>query len=231
MKKLTGFFIAFSFVLTIPVAKVWAQAGTFEGTVTWSMSIPRMDDQPHTVTTNLKGGKVEQEMDMGKQGLIKTYVIPEKNAKKYYMVMEAMKRGMSVEVPDNAVEASDTDLTATGKKETIAGHPSEEYLVKTPTGTLSLWASSDFPKNLTECIANSLRDQPRQDNNSSKAFLELAKKGLIPVKIVATSGGQTAMSMEFVKFEKKRLKDALFVPPTDIKYQPMPSMGGGGGMN
>ncbi len=231
MKKLTGYFIAFAFVIAIPVAKVLAQASTFEGTVTWSMSIPQMDDQPHTMTINFKDGKVEQEMDMGKQGLIKTYVVPEKNAKKYYMVMEATKMGMSVEVPDKAVEPSDSGLTATGKKETIAGHPSEKYLVNTPTGTLSLWASSGFPKNLTECVAKSMRDQPRQDKSSSNAFLQLAKRGLIPVKIVATSGSQTAMSMQFVKFKQKKLDDALFVPPKDIKYRPLPSMGGGGGMN
>src|SRR5438105_4157782 len=98
MKKFTGFFVAFSFVLMVPALKVQAQA-TFEGTVYWSMSIPMMDEEKHEMKINIKGDKTETEMDMGMVGNMKSYVDREK--KKIYLVM-GEKNGMMMDLPDDA---------------------------------------------------------------------------------------------------------------------------------
>jgi len=40
MKKIAGYFIALSLVLALPSAKVWAKTKPFEGTITWTMTVP-----------------------------------------------------------------------------------------------------------------------------------------------------------------------------------------------
>ena len=194
--------------------------------------MPTQDNEPHTVTMNCKDGKVEQEMDMGMQGLVKTYCVHADHQKKYYLVMESMKMGMTTEDSDQASNpTADTVLAETGKQDTIAGHVSNEYTVKIPDGSLSLWATPDFSEDVVKSISNAMLEQPHQDEASQEAFEQLAKKGLTPVKVIATVDGQVAQSLVFVKYETKKLDDALFVPTTDIKYRPMPTGMGGGGTN
>ena len=57
----------------------------------------------------------------------------------------------------------------------------------------------------------------------ANAFREISSKGMLPIKIVVTQAGDTALTMEFVKFERKSLPDSLFVPPANINYQPIPA--------
>lgn len=235
MKKITGYFLAFSLVLALPLAKVWAQAKPFEGTITWTMTMPQMgNDDSHSMIINVKGKKTEAEMDMGAMGKFKTY--SDDATKKAYMVMGAMKSGFIMDLQADSISAAtqldSIALKPTGGKATIAGHPAEEYLL---TGIesrgqkidLSIWVTADFPKEIQESFFRSLNDKPGQDPKQMKAMKMLASRGLVPVRIVAKSGDDVEMTMEFVKYEKKHLDDALFVPPTDVKYRPMPTMGGG----
>jgi hypothetical protein len=239
MKNIAGYFIVLSLMLALPFAKVSAQATPFEGTITWAITLPQMgDDEAHPMTINVKGKKVEVEINMGTMGLMKSYTDEEK--KKSYMVMEAMKMGFTSDLPsDSAAYASkdksdSINLRPTGQKATIAGHSAEEYILKGvkskgTTVDLSIWAAADFPKEMQDAFKNGF-DSPGQDQKQTKAMKLLATRGLVPVKLVAKTDGETAMTMEFVKYEQKKLDDALFVPPTDIKYQPMPT-GRGGGTN
>src|SRR5487761_921474 len=74
MKKTTGYFIAFSLVLALPLAKVWAQAKPFEGTISWAMTMPQMGDtENHSMIISVKGKKAEMDVYMGTMGRIKTY--------------------------------------------------------------------------------------------------------------------------------------------------------------
>jgi len=237
MKKITGYFLAFSLVLTLPLAKVSAQSESFEGTITWTMTMPQMgNDDSHPMIINIKGKKLEVEINMGAMGLMKSYA--DQETKKGYLVIGAMKTGYSMDLPsDSAQNASHDksdvlDLKPTGQKATVAGHSAEEYLlkgVKSQSGTvdMSIWVAGDFPKEMLAAFNNGLKN-PGQDSKQTMAMRYFADRGLVPVRMVAKSNGEVAMSMEFVKYEKKHLDDALFVPPTDIKYRPMPTMGGGG---
>lgn len=239
MKKVTGYFIAFSFLLALPLAKVSAQAKPFEGTITWAMTMPQMgNDDSHSMVINVKGKKMEMEINMGTMGLMKSYA--DQETRKGYMVMEAMKMGYTMDLPSDSLQIASNDksdmadLKPTGKKATIAGHSAEEYLlkgVKSRGGTvdMSFWVAGDFPKEMLAAFNNGLKN-PGQDSKQTVAMKYFADHGLVPVRIVATSDGQVAMTMEFVKYEAKHLDDALFVPPTDIKYRPMPT-GMGGGTN
>ena len=232
MKK-AGFVIVSAFVLLAP-SLGFAQK-TFEGTITWSLTLPQMgDDAAHPMTMNVKDQQVEAEIDMGTMGLMKTYT--DNKTRKGYVVMEAMKMGYTMDLPSDsskdATKSEMPDIKPTGHKMTVAGHAAEEYLLKgvhakTGTADLSIWVTSDFPKEIQIAMKNGLKNSA-QDPKEAQVMKYFANKGLVPVRIVTMSDGDTAATMEFVKFEAKHLDDALFVPPTDIKFQPMPTAPGGG---
>jgi hypothetical protein len=238
MKRIIGYFIACSFIFLLPLANLWAQAKPFEGTITWAMTMPQVgNNDSHSMIINVKGKKMETEINMGAMGLMKSY--SDLETRKGYMVMGARKMGYSMDLPsDSAMNASndksDLDLKPTGQKATIAGHSAEEYVLKGVNSRggmvdLSFWVAGDFPKEMLAAFHHGLKD-PGQDSKQTRAMKYFVDHGLVPVRIVATSDGQVAMTMEFVKYEEKHLDDALFAPPTDVKYRPMPK-GMGGGTN
>ncbi len=232
MKKIIGIFAVLSFLVFGSFTKVLAQS--FEGIVYWTMTMPQLDEDKHDMKINIKGGKSETEMDMGVQGGVK--VIADRDAHKMWMVMEAMHMGYTMDMPsDTAAEKmmkekmGNIEMKPTGQKATIAGHAAEEYLMKTKEGDISIWASGDFPKHIVESMSHNISSQPGQRGDDMKnAMKQLSAKGLMPVKIEMKQAGETAMSMEFVKYEEKKIDDSVFTPPSDIKFQPMPQMGGHG---
>ena len=230
MKSIIRLSFVLALVLALPALKLYAQS-TFEGTITMSITMPMMgDEDKHSSVVNIKGDKVETETDLGTMGVVKTYT--DRSAKKVYSVMEAMHMGYTSDIPDDSKDTSSVDIKATGKKDNIAGHSAEEYTFhitsKMGEADCSVWESKDFPQSLRDNAKN-LGSQGGA--SMSNAFTKLAKMGYFPVKIVVSKDGEVALTQELVKYEEKKLDDALFVPPTDIKFQPMPQMGGGHGMN
>ncbi len=236
MKKLIGIFIIFGCVLAAPVLKLHAQQ-SFEGTITWSMTMPIMgDEDKHPMLINIKGKKTEVEMDMGAMGTMKTYT--DDDTKKTYIVQGTMGFIMDMAKDSDIKKASQNqfdsiDLKSTGKKETIDGHSAEEYLLtgikmKGMTLDMSIWAAGDFPKDLRESLYHSMSTNPNQDGKQKKAMKLLFDKGQVPIRTVMKKGDDVVVTMDFVKYEQKSLNDALFVPPSDIKFSPMPKMSGGG---
>jgi hypothetical protein len=142
--------------------------------------------------------------------------------------MTGMKAGRVTDLQsDSSLKASESGvvLKPTGKKDTVAGHTASEYTFKDAGGDVSVSACSGFPKILSKLGDQLMRDQ--QDGKMQGALNQLSKMGLFPVKVVVSKDGEEQLSMEFVKYEEKKLDDALFVAPTDIKYQSQPQMGGG----
>jgi Domain of unknown function (DUF4412) len=226
MKKTVSYLAVFLSAFLIPAMGALHAQTAFEGTISWVVSITQLgDDAKHDMKVNVKGDKLETETDLGAMGLMKTYSDPA--SKKTYMVMGDSKSGMVRDNPsDSAIRAGATglELKATGHKDTIAGHTAEEYTFKDGPADISLWASSGFPKSL--CSQSEVVGQ--QDNVMPAAMKQLAKKGLFPVKLVISQQGEVAASMEFVKYEEKKLDDAFFVAPSDVKYGPIPQRGSGG---
>ena len=167
MKKITRLFLVLGFVLAFPVLKLHAQK-SFEGTITMSMTMPIMgDEDPHPMIINIKGTKIETEMDMGAMGSTKIY----SDGKKAYSVtaMGGRKLGYVADMaPDSSAtkmvkdQLDPADLKPTGQKETIAGHPAEEYILsgvkmRGVMVDLSIWLASGFPKKIQESLYNSLK--------------------------------------------------------------------------
>lgn len=94
---------------------------------------------------------------------------------------------------------------------------------KVPTGEVSVWMTPDLPKDVQYALFNWMASSPKQDPNQIKMLKELTDKGLAPVRIVVLNDGKVGMTMEFVKYERKSLPDALFIPPADVKFDAVPS--------
>jgi hypothetical protein len=238
MKKNLSFLVLLFVIVFTPALRGLYAQKTFEGTITWTMTMAQMgDDEKLPMIINIKGNKSETEISFGAMGSVKTYSNLE--TKKTYTCADMGGRKMNyvadMDDPDikkAAQKATDSlDLKPTGKKETIAGHSAEEFLltgIKAQGATVdaSIWAASGFPKDIQESLSQSLNKQG-QDPKQTKAFRQLADKGLVPVRVVMRKGGEVAMSMEFVKYEQKSLDDSVVTPPADVKFSPMPKMPGG----
>jgi len=222
MKKHLAFIFALALALAAPTLTAHAQA--FEGTVHWSMSIPKMDEEKHDMIVNMKGDKTQTNIDMGVQGQIKTFV----QDNKIYIAMMAMKSGFVADIPKEISNDAIDPLKPTGQKANIAGHDAEEYLLHSSKIDIHFWASSDFPKSMLNGLERAMNSQPSKDQKMASAFKQLTEKGLFPVRVVMKSGEETDLSMEFVSYEEKKLDDAIFALPKDIKFGPMPTMPGGG---
>jgi mRNA-degrading endonuclease HigB of HigAB toxin-antitoxin module len=231
MKKIAGLFLVFAFVLAAPVLKLHAQK-SFEGTLTWTISMPMMDSDKHNMIINVKGRKTEMDIDMGDQGgMMKAYTDPSK--KKRYVVVGGSKMGMVSDIDNSVkynVKADSLSINPTGQKATIAGHPAEEYISNGTNGNVSLWVTADLPEDVRESFYNALSNSPGMDPKSIKQMKYLNDRGLVPVRIVVRIAGQEMMTVDFVNYERKKLDKSLFVPPADIKYSPMPT-GADGGAN
>jgi len=229
MKKIAGLLLVFGFVLAIPALKLHAQK-PFEGTLTWALTIPIMDSDNHSMIMNIKGDKTEIEMDMGDEGgLVRSYT--DLSTKKRYMVMTELKKGTVSDIDDSVRPDTTHDslnINSTGQKANIAGYSSEEYISNEANGEASFWVTADIPKDVEKCFYQALSNSPGQDAKAIKEMKYLDDRGLVPVRIIIRLAGQTMMTVEFVKYERKSLDDGLFMPPTDIKYDPLPSGGDGG---
>jgi hypothetical protein len=240
MKKNFSFLAILLLVAFTPAFHGLYAQKAFEGTITWSMSIAAMgDDEKIPWIINIKGQKLEMEMDMGAMGEIQTYTDMEKKKGYFVMAMGGKKTGYLIDATDSDVMNSykttmdDIDPVPTGKTETIAGHAAAEYLLKGVkakgvTMDMSMWLASDFPKDVQKALSDGLtHGSGGQDPKENRALKKLYSHGLVPVRIVASAGDEVAMTMEFVKYQQKSLDDALFIPPADVKFSPMPKTLGG----
>ena len=121
-------------------------------------------------------------------------------------------------------------ITATGEKKAISGHDCERYTIITHKGDSSdWWMTKDVPKGLMKSLraaiekgmSGGMRGQGRSEIGGSVEAM--FKKGMMPMQIVSKQATVT-----FISFEERKLDDSIFVIPSDITIQEMPSGMGGG---
>ena len=78
---------------------------------------------------------------------------------------------------------------------------------------------------LKDAFANAGNPNARGTGGFSEATEELFKKGMLPIQMEEKRDGETISTVTFVKFEEKKLDDALFAIPQDIHVMEMPAMG------
>ena len=219
MKKIASIFIlgAFAASMSVAPARLFAQApvAPFEGTITFSVSVPQLGDDKLMMMTSMKGHKAATTIDMGAMGSQHMYM--DRDKRTLAMVTGEAKTGLEMDLPNDTAGSSDKtgELVATGKSETINGYKAQEFTATSKAGSLDIWATADLPEGVRNGMIESMKNNPQ--SGGSKAFSSLITKGLAPVRITIITGGQTAATLDLVKFEQHSVSDAELVPAPDVK--------------
>ena len=158
-------------------------------------------------------------------------------SRKMYVVMDLKQAAEDFKGTKKSHGGDDAEfprLTSTGKKETIAGHECEHWLMGEKdevdicaakglgyfgmggqsAGGLGSWRNFVFsPKMLAQAAAH-------------PEWVKFLEGGAFPLKLTATSDGKVMMSMEATKIEKKAIDDSLFSIPADYKEMSVPGVPG-----
>jgi hypothetical protein len=113
-------------------------------------------------------------------------------------------------------------LTPTGKKETIAGYETEEYVYETPNFKATYWIAPKYPDGAA--ILNqlqSLNSDVWQTNNLK--LPDYRDFPGLPIKTVVSAGDST-VTTTLVSVKQDPLNDAEFAIPKDFKEIKIPDM-------
>ncbi len=218
-------------VLSAPTHRAVAQS-TFEGVVNCIVSNPAMDDEKHELNMSLKGDKIAIEMDAGMQGKVR--IIEDNANKKMTILMDAQKMAMTTEMKEakkSTESADDVDLKATGKKETINGHPSEEFTGDLKDkGIMHIWLTKDFQPDFVAAFLKGLKGARKEQSARQDMLMQkMRDKGMFFTRISVIKDGSEVSAMDIVKIERKSLSNDLFTVPADYKTMALPSGPGGMG--
>jgi len=232
-----NFLFAFAFIsclISIP-SVIYAQA--FEGTITMEMTSPMLGNQKIEMIYMVKGDKVLQSADDPKAGKVSVYTNNKTGTQT--IVQEARKQGMEIDqdVMDAAIKKMNLpkyEPKDAKQKQKIGNYNCVLYTMMVDSlEELNMWLTKDFPKDLSAAIRSCIDAGMKTTGVKSDAFMALFKSGYAPVRIEVKQNGLTQFTNEFAKAEPKKLDDAIFIIPADIKvtkFDPdaMGAAGGGG---
>jgi uncharacterized protein DUF4412 len=113
-------------------------------------------------------------------------------------------------------------LTATGKKETVAGYETEEYVYETPNFKANYWIAPNYPDGPAILKQlQSLNSDAWQTNNLK--LPDYRDFPGLPIKTVVSSG-DSAVTTTLVSVKQDPLDDAQFSVPKDFKEIKIPDM-------
>ena len=219
-----------------------AQAAGFEGVVAYKMTGKGGGAE---MTQMYKGTKSRTEISSGAQttamimdtvaGTMTILMPPQKT----YMVMDMKKMGQGLggllgrghkdggSGSGGGMPGSMPKITATGRKETIAGHECE-YYVMGDKGEMEVCSAKGLGmfmmgQSPMGGAMSSVASVAAMATGSDAA--RLFADGFFPLKMVNTEHGKKEVVMEATRVEKKSLDASLFVPPPDYKEMKMPGFG------
>ena len=216
-------FVAVVLLFCILIIPHVMHAQAFEGTITMQMASPMLGNQKIDMLSMVKGNKVLQIADDPKQGKISIYT--DLNTGTQIIVMEAQKQGMLIDqaMIDQALKSMNMPVLVpilTGKKQKIAGYDCELYTIAMDSvQEMDIWLTKDFPKDLSVAIRNCTEAGMKTSGVKSEALLKLFQKGYGQVRMEMKYKGVTQLTNEFAKAEAKKLDDAMFTVPSDIKVE------------
>ena len=236
------FIIAASVIVSCAGSVSVLQAAGFEGIVAYRMPAKGGAGE---LTQMYKGTKTRTEVSDGKQttamimdmtaGTMTVLMPPQKQ----YMVMDMKKMGQGLggllgmgkghkDTGSNAAGAAAMPkITATGRKETIAGHECEYYVMgdKGETEVCSAKGLGMFMMGQSPMGGGSASLAAVAAMSANPDAVKLFADGFFPLKVVNVKGGKNEVVMEATRVERKTLEASLFVPPPDYTEMKMPGFG------
>jgi len=233
-----------AFLLALGGSAGPALAQNFEGIVAYKMAGKGAGGE---MTQMYKGGKTRTEisdnkgqttamiMDAGSQTM--TVLMP---PQKSYMVMDMKKMGQGLGgllghgrkdtgagAGASGAAGSIPKIVATGRKETVAGHECEYYVMgdKGEAEVCSAKGMGMFMMNQSPMGGGAAALAGLAALGTGSDAAKLFADGFFPLKVVSLEGGKREVVMEATRVEKKTLDASLFVPPPDYKEMKMPGFG------
>jgi Domain of unknown function (DUF4412) len=149
-------------------------------------------------------------------------IIVDVKKKSIFMVTDRSHEYMIMPMPPTPPAVPAKPPVKTGKVDSIAGHPCEQWAEKITDNDLELWASSDLGK-------LSLPSGSMGVNliNSQNMATFLKNSSLFPFLFVErNSKGREITRLEVVTVDRKNLADAVFDPPEEYAKMIVPASGG-----
>ena len=228
--------------VAFPAGLAMAQPASFEGLVAYKLTGKGGATE---MTQMYKGTKSRTEVTSGAQSTAMimdgaagtmTILMP---PQKQYMVMDmkTMGGGLAGMLGKGHKDSGSggtpgtpgtmPKITATGRKETIAGHECE-YYVMGDKGEMEVCSAKGLGmfmmgQSPMGGALSSMASLAALATNSDAA--KLFADGFFPLKVVNTEHGKKEVVMEATRVEKKPLEASLFAPPPDYKEMKMPGFG------
>ncbi len=220
------------------VAAVLAPAGlhaqgTFEGIVTIRVTAP--GGAPSEMKYYQKGTRIRQESTMGTQtgasimngatGEMIMLMPPMKQ----YMVMNVKQMAKQMPMaPRQAPDLSRMKVTATGRRETVAGVPCEHYLFSDAAapgqGDTDICGAAGMGFMGGGQGMGSMPSTSGFAGATNPQLAALARRGFFPLKMTMTGPDGSTMTWQVTRVERRTLDAALFAPPAGWTKMTMPAM-------
>lgn|SRR5574341_1012435 len=239
--KMMGFAMAGAVIGALGAVPAAAQ-GTFEGMVTYKMTMP--EGKTAVMRYYQLGSRLRQEYDMqgqtaatitdGTTGDMITLMPQQKkylvmNLKESAKALGPMARALGGNKQQPSADLSKLKITATGRRETIAGISCEHYLM--------VYAEKQNTPPVDMCVATGMgfMGSPYQGGAAMGAagmagspmpstaamlkaanpeFARLMRQGFFPLKTTMSDGGKQVV-MEATAIDRRRPAASLFAPPPD----------------
>ena len=136
-------------------------------------------------------------------------IIVDTKKKAIYMITDRSREYMQIPMPAAPAGSATRPPTKTTEKQTIAGHPCEQWTEKSQDMDTELWASSDLGK--LSLPSGSMGVNLISSYNMA-SFLK--NSNLFPLLFVERNKvGREITRMEVMSVEKKSLSEGVFEPP------------------
>ena len=222
-------FIPVAAAALVAVAPAAAQSA-FEGVVTYRLTT---EGRTVDVTYMTKGDRARSEMTMDGMAIAMlmdasattmTTLMP---SEKMYMTMDLSRMRQRTQA-----DTSEQQFTATGRKETIAGHECEHYLTGTGQNTdmcvatgLGYYLGGGAAGRRGPGSGGGSYGVPRPGDARMAAFRAKFKDGFFPLRLTITEGGKVTTDMVVTAVERRALADDLFTVHAGFTEMRMPGMG------
>ena len=201
------------------VAPPAAAQPAFEGVITMRMTAEGTPE-PMTMRYLVRQGRMRSEIDARGMSMA-TIIDPAK--REAYVVMPGQRMYMVMPLDAADAEAArgvavTPEITRTGRRETIAGHACEHYLVKVEQETMDMCLATDMPA--MALAGGGMSGAARAGQAAWQRAL--GRQAGFPLKV--TRVGATGSVLEVTRIEATPLDAALFEVPAGYQRMQMPGM-------
>jgi hypothetical protein len=182
------------------------------------------------ITMKLKGDKARVEVSPKITTIMETKggdILTLMNAEKKFVRISAEKSRAIAELAskyskDSSAPAEKSKLTATGRKETINGYETEEYVRESPSVKESYWIALTYPD--SAAIVKQLQAiTPTAWNEIAKGMLDFNDFPGLPLRTIIKTDKKEIVST-IISIKQDLLSDMEFAVPRDFQEVKVPNL-------